>query len=126
MIESASKGIERVGRLNLALSAGAAAAGYALVSPHFALSLAAGAAQRGAQFADVELDPERHDLLVVPQDGLEVRVHLPEAGHRRTREVVGSIGRPERQRTRRASEDARRGRPEMRGVPTEPVGRATR
>jgi hypothetical protein len=35
--------MQRVERLNLALSAGAAAAGFALVSPHFALSLAAGA-----------------------------------------------------------------------------------
>ena len=43
MIDSASKGMERVERVNLALSAGAAAAGFALVSPHFALSLAAGA-----------------------------------------------------------------------------------
>jgi len=36
-------GMQRVERLNLALSAGAAAAGYALVSPLFAASLAAGA-----------------------------------------------------------------------------------
>ena len=36
--------MQRVERLNLALSAGFTAAGLALVSPHFALSLAAGAA----------------------------------------------------------------------------------
>ena len=45
MTQSAIKaeGSERVERLNLAVSAGAAAASFALVSPHFALSLAAGA-----------------------------------------------------------------------------------
>lgn len=43
MIEDASKGMERVEGVTLALSAGATAAGLAFVSPHFALSLAAGA-----------------------------------------------------------------------------------
>lgn len=43
-------GMERVERLNLAVSAGAAAAGYALVSPAFAAGLAAGAAIEAVSF----------------------------------------------------------------------------
>jgi hypothetical protein len=42
--------MERVERLNLAISAGAAAAGYALVSPAFAAGVAAGAAIEAASF----------------------------------------------------------------------------
>lgn len=42
--------MERVERLNLAVSAGAAAAGYALVSPSFAAGLAAGAAIEALSF----------------------------------------------------------------------------
>jgi hypothetical protein len=43
-------GLERVERLNLAVSAGAAAAGYALVSPAFAAGVAAGAAIEALSF----------------------------------------------------------------------------
>lgn len=43
-------GMERVERLNLAVSAGATAAGYALVSPAFAAGLAAGAAIEAVNF----------------------------------------------------------------------------
>jgi hypothetical protein len=43
-------GMERVERLNLAVSAGAAAAGYALVSPAFAAGVAAGAAIEAVSF----------------------------------------------------------------------------
>ena len=43
-------GMERVERLNLAVSAGAAAAGHALVSPAFAAGLAAGAAIEALNF----------------------------------------------------------------------------
>ena len=43
-------GMERVERLNLAVSASAAAAGYALVSPAFAAGLAAGAAIEALSF----------------------------------------------------------------------------
>jgi hypothetical protein len=42
--------MERVERLNLAISAGAAAAGYALVSPAFAAGVAAGAAIEAVSF----------------------------------------------------------------------------
>ena len=42
--------MERVERLNLALSAGAAAAGYALVSPWYAASLAPGALLESVNF----------------------------------------------------------------------------
>jgi hypothetical protein len=42
--------MERVERLNLAVSAGAAAAGYALVSPAFAAGVAAGAAIEAVSF----------------------------------------------------------------------------
>jgi hypothetical protein len=43
-------GMERVERLNLAVSAGAAAAGYALVSPAFGAGVAAGAAIEAVSF----------------------------------------------------------------------------
>ena len=46
-------GMERVERLNLAVSAGAAAAGYALVSPAFAAGLAAGAAIEALSFRHI-------------------------------------------------------------------------
>ncbi len=52
MSESAGigRGMERVGRLNLAVSASVTAVGYALVSPLFAVSVAAGAALEGVNF----------------------------------------------------------------------------
>ena len=54
MTPSTSKAAEGMGRatqLNLALSAGAAAASYALVSPQFALSVAAGAAAESVSYS---------------------------------------------------------------------------
>ena len=47
----AAEGMGRATQMNLALSAGAAAAGYALVSPVFALSVAAGAAVETLSYA---------------------------------------------------------------------------
>ena len=47
----AAEGMGRATQMNLALSAGAAAAGYALVSPVFALSVAAGAAAETMSYA---------------------------------------------------------------------------
>ncbi len=52
-------GLARVERLNLGLSAGAVAASFALATPHFALSLAVGAAMEAVNFGSLYRASER-------------------------------------------------------------------
>lgn len=55
----ATVGLAKVEQLNLGLSAGAVAASFALLTPHFALSLAAGAALEALNFGAIHRGAQR-------------------------------------------------------------------
>lgn len=65
----AGLGLARVEQLNLGLSAGAVAASFALVSPHFALSLAAGATLEALNFGAIHRGARRLFEVEEAEDG---------------------------------------------------------